>query len=596
MLRKTLALVLSAVLAPLCLSAQAQATTLTQDDVALALYWTSATGTSYTALDSTALAGFFGVHRCVCTDSLTVQLQLSSAGQTAIGSSTIGATFLLGQNCAASPSACTTLGAATFTASQSAASPSFLSSLVYQAVEGTTTVNCGALVAGSTTLWAIITQDGQALSFSLQLALPVVTATVGAPTAVTAEPGNQGLLVSWSPPSDAALVAGYQVLCLPGPSTAQVAAYETCGLTSSAYATLNPTDAAEVCSQALSASTTSVRLTGLSNGTAYRVAVVAIDASGGISALSPVATATPQVTEGFWEKYKDGGGAATGCSLALARRSSGKSGAWLIVLAALAWLAGPRRWRRGTLLVTTVGAALAWAATASAWEPESFQSKSTDDWARAEPSAMAAASAPPEYALELGLSWYRPAIDQEFQDLNDSYHPFADTFGGSRRPLWEMELDRYLVHRFGTWGVGVRVGYYKVTASAFLADGTRSGDETALRLIPISPSLIYRANGLPGLRLVPLIPYAKLGLDATSWSVTTTGRASHSGLSMGWHAAAGVMLGFDWLGGRPSSLEGIADPCALFFEWDYAQVKGLGLSKSLDVGDNIWFAGLMFDL
>jgi hypothetical protein len=40
----------------------------------------------------------------------------------------------------------------------------------------------------------------------------------------------------------------------------------------------------------------------------------------------------------------------------------------------------------------------------------------------------------------------------------------------------------------------------------------------------------------------------------------------------------------------------LADPCALFFEWDYAAINGLGFGKMLHVGDNTWFAGVTFDL
>jgi hypothetical protein len=117
-----------------------------------------------------------------------------------------------------------------------------------------------------------------------------------------------------------------------------------------------------------------------------------------------------------------------------------------------------------------------------------------------------------------------------------------------------------------------------------------------LRLIPFSPSLIYRATTLPGLSRVPLIPYGKLGLDATYWTASNTGSSSRSGLSVGWHAAAGIMLGLSWLESREVNPEAIASPCALFFEWDYAAINGLGFSKALHVGDSTWFAGIMFDL
>ena len=56
------------------------------------------------------------------------------------------------------------------------------------------------------------------------------------------------------------------------------------------------------------------------------------------------------------------------------------------------------------------------------------------------------------------------------------------------------------------------------------------------------------------------------------------------------------MLGLSWLGSSPISAGAIADPCALFFEWSYAAINGLGLSNTLHVGDNTWFAGIAFDL
>ena len=115
-------------------------------------------------------------------------------------------------------------------------------------------------------------------------------------------------------------------------------------------------------------------------------------------------------------------------------------------------------------------------------------------------------------------------MDGEFKNGGT---PFANTFSSSRHLLSAAELDRYLFRRLGTWGVGLRAGYYRTTAAAFLSDGvTRSGDQTGLRLIPISISLIYLANGLPGLRTVPIIPYAKLGLDGTTWTASSTGKVA----------------------------------------------------------------------
>jgi hypothetical protein len=190
---------------------------------------------------------------------------------------------------------------------------------------------------------------------------------------------------------------------------------------------------------------------------------------------------------------------------------------------------------------------------------------------------------------------YRPDVDSEF---GNGVHPYADTFSNSRHLMSVAELDRYVFRHFGTWGVGLRGGYYRASAAAFLDDGaTRSGDDTRLRLLPFSLSLLYFANGLPGLQRTPLIPYAKAGLDGTVWTASTTGQgSSHSGLSMGWHATAGLMLGLGWIWSSAPNAGDVAAPCALFFEWSYAAINGLGLGHALHVGDNTWFAGIAFDI
>jgi hypothetical protein len=563
---------------------------MTASDFSLAVYPSDATSSS-----SSDLTGFFTEHRCLCPIGFTAQLQLTpSSGVNDVGSSTVVVSFLLGDSCAGSTSSasCVSLGQASLSAAQSSVSVTFNSSQVFQVAAGGATVSCASLAADSTTVWAGLVQDGVALSFAPSVVLPVSATVVGPPTAVTVLPANNGIKVSWTPPADASQVAGYQVLCLPRPVSASTAAYESCGLTSSTGGSiLTPGDETQVCSNELSATATSVLLGGLVNGTSYTVAVIAIDPSGGVSALSPSAVAIPQPTLGFYDVYKKDGGAATGCSVVPSPRSGTPGLFWIAFAAAL--VVGIRRRSRRRRRIAGLGISvvllLAFNATVRA---QGSRDGFGDDWP-SDSSARRFAS-PPDWGFELGISFYRPAVDSEF---GNGPHPFADTFSSTRHILTEGELDRYLVHRFGTWGVGLRAGYYKVTGTAFLTDGTRSGDETSLRLIPLSLSLLYRADGLAGLRDVPLIPYAKVGLDGVTWTASSTGdSSSHSGFTPGWHAAAGLVLGLHFLGVGSLNPDGLPDPFGLFFEWDYAAINGLGLSGKLHVGDNIWFAGAVFDL
>ena len=573
--------------------AGAQTTALTESDFALAAY--GSVGSSSGALDS---SGFFNPHRCLCPDTITAVVQMTSSGQTDIGSSTITVSFFLGANCSSSASSasCVSVGNQIALTASQAAQSTFDSSQVFQSAAGSAPVDCGKLTPGSTTLWAVLAQDGTVLPLPLPLELPVVATVVSAPTDVKALPSNHGLLVSWTAPADTSQVAGYQVLCLPGPAQASTAAYETCGLDSSATggAVPTPSDLAEVCSAEVSASNTSVRLAGLDNDKSYTVTVISIDASGGVSAPLSQATAMPQQTIGFLQKYQQEGGAASGCTLLPHSDRAGLL--WLALVAALVVALGRsprRRGRRGTTGASATRAivfVLAFSATASAQIAVDHQSA---DW----PSQSPVSPLPqvPDWGIEIGVSLYRPDVDSEFSNGN---HPFGETFGSSRHLLSEIEVDRYVYHRFGTWGVGLRGGYYSVTGVAFLADGkTRSGDETALRLIPFALSLVYKADRIPGLKQVPLIPYLKAGLDGVVWTMSGTGgSASHSGFTPGWHTAAGLALGLNFLGMGTLNPGALADPCALFFEWDYAAINGLGFGKLLHVGDSTWFAGVTFDL
>jgi hypothetical protein len=166
---------------------------------------------------------------------------------------------------------------------------------------------------------------------------------------------------------------------------------------------------------------------------------------------------------------------------------------------------------------------------------------------------------------------------------------------------------------FGTLGVGGVVGYFKENAKACEQEGldnvhgecTRSGDNTSLRLIPFAVLAVYRFDVLAERWKIPLVPYGKIGLNYTLWKVTEgngytpeAGGGRGAGGTMGWQGAVGISLQLDFL--DPNAARGFDADIGVnhtyaFFELAHIDSSGLGSKGKLHVGDDTWFAGLMFE-
>ena len=197
--------------------------------------------------------------------------------------------------------------------------------------------------------------------------------------------------------------------------------------------------------------------------------------------------------------------------------------------------------------------------------------------------------------------------------------------------MWQLEFDWEFLQAFGTLSIGGVIGYYKENAQACKQtgwhpdDGTcpptpdpenpdpllgRSGDNTGLRLIPLAVLLIYRMDEAAEHWHIPFVPYAKIGLNYTIWTITngngdvawftdSKGHASKGqGGTMGWQAAVGLSLRLDFL--DPGAARGFDADSGVnhsyaFFELAHVDGSGLYRKDVLRVGDNTWFAGLMFE-
>jgi hypothetical protein len=215
---------------------------------------------------------------------------------------------------------------------------------------------------------------------------------------------------------------------------------------------------------------------------------------------------------------------------------------------------------------------------------------------------------PQHFMLELRFGPYSPNVDDEL----DGATPHQDFFGKSHRLMAQLELDYQLFQSFGSAAVGVSVGFFRESANAWVEPGAgetpdkRSGDKSRLALYPIGLLAVYRADQAWRRAHFPLVPYVKLGLNYTLWSVTDgndkiaeslpTGHGR--GGTLGWQAAVGAALVLNLLdpgGARELDSETGINNTQVFFELAHFGISGLGQKDRLHVGDNTWLTGLGFE-
>jgi MYXO-CTERM domain-containing protein len=575
-------------------------TSLTATDFTFTLAGVDGAGHA-TPLTTDQVATYFSVARCACPTNVLATLTLGATAAANLGTHVVDAQLVVGSDCDDSAATgCTTVGGTLTLASNKTSTNASVGTSSIFAAAGR--ASCAATTS-STRLWAIVRLDGTRLSSEPSLALTLGGAGPKAPTAVKAQSADSGLLVSWTASGDATTLRGHQVLCSPGPATAATASYDTCGTAApqgdagaDPFATL---DAQFVCSGLVGVGTNSVRVHGLQNGRAYQLAVVAVGIDGTPSTPSNVAEGTPAPTVGFTELYEAGGGtAAGGCAVGGAARPHAG-----VVFAALALALVLRRRRRRSSVRRSVTWMLVLVVVTGVVERQARAELEVDDDVGPSPLTLSddarALASPRSWNLELRFGPYRPDVDSEFADRGQSARPFAQLFSSSSRLMMQLEIDRQLLHRAGTWSVGLGVGYYKASAAALAADlTTPSGDETALRLIPLSAALVYRADWLRARYGSPLVPYGKLGLDCTLWHASDTSQASTDGRTFGWHAAAGLSLdlaSLDPEAARAMDRESGVNQTAVFFEVARYSLDGFGSGSVLHVGDTTWFGGLMLE-
>jgi len=135
----------------------------------------------------------------------------------------------------------------------------------------------------------------------------------------------------------------------------------------------------------------------------------------------------------------------------------------------------------------------------------------------------------------------------------------------------------------------------------------RSGDNTSLRILPLTLALTYRLDLFAS--RFPLVPYARVALERYQWWVTSGGGSTSPGLpgldsgtgaTNGWSGALGLAFLLDFLDptlAREMDRDIGINNTYLYVQAGKATVDDFGSRKSWDLSPDksvTWSGGLLF--
>lgn len=209
----------------------------------------------------------------------------------------------------------------------------------------------------------------------------------------------------------------------------------------------------------------------------------------------------------------------------------------------------------------------------------------------------ARAESPRWGSFEVTAGTYLPNIDSEFAGTTA---PYAAAFGTSGSWMFRVGASRALLTGFGSLELGVAAGFMRVPGHAVKLDGTRSADETSLKVIPTSATLTYRLDVFADRYSIPFAPYGRVAFERYNWWVTDgEGDSAQTGATNGWSVAAGLALLIDVFDrdlARELDNDSGVNHTYVFFEARKTSIDDFGSSKSWDLSDKglSYAGGLLF--
>ncbi len=217
------------------------------------------------------------------------------------------------------------------------------------------------------------------------------------------------------------------------------------------------------------------------------------------------------------------------------------------------------------------------------------------------------ALSPKNWTFHAGFGAYKLRyIDDEF----DTSSPSKDIFGDKLNFTFQLGLERFLWQGFGTVGIEAAFGYFQAKGKGLFPDGTKSSDTTKFNMMPFKLSGVYRFSNVWEDYGVPLVPYAKLGLDYHIWWITDQGGSVSSyekagggeakgyGGTFGFHVSYGLQFCLDIIDRRLANEfdhDVGVNNTYLYAEGTFAKINDFWIGDSFDLSDHHFLVGLLFE-
>ena len=214
--------------------------------------------------------------------------------------------------------------------------------------------------------------------------------------------------------------------------------------------------------------------------------------------------------------------------------------------------------------------------------------------------------------FEFKLGPLKPYVDRQFPDIPEADRPYQKSFNGTPMLFGEIEIDKQLFQSFGSFAIGLSIGYgEKFGRATDAVTGVAADESTGLRVVPIKALAVYRFDWAVPKYNIPLVPYLKAGFVFEPWWIVkgqgteVADGLSGTGVKWGLTGVVGLALQIDFLDPRLArdfdSSTGV-NHTYLFAEYSLDEMTiGQGQSsdpaapKPLDLSSHHWMFGLSIE-